>query len=211
MISLRYIDIYFEQLFQIMIMRAGLTTAEAQANGLQTLNSKAMIFFYTLHEKETAFNAGPIPARVWRFANTLHDKLYNEFVNSQTQVDHELSAARQQENEEWIQSFLDETKELQHYHDIDVERTSKKNLQHCWNVIHDPQLVCDSDDEEGILFLTQITQHAWQPPAWRPQQGNLLRDGTLPDATGSRHRTQPAHAGAGGHRTTVDSLELLMT
>jgi hypothetical protein len=41
--------------------------------------------------------------------------------------------------------------------------------------------------------------------------GSVLRDGTLPDATGSRHRTQPAHAGAGGHRTTVDSLELLMT
>jgi hypothetical protein len=39
----------------------------------------------------------------------------------------------------------------------------------------------------------------------------LLRDGTLPDATGSRHRTQPVTAGAGGHRMTVDSLELLMT
>jgi len=40
---------------------------------------------------------------------------------------------------------------------------------------------------------------------------HFLRDGTLPDATGSRHRTQPAHAGVSGHRTTVDSLELLMT
>ena len=37
---------------------------------------------------------------------------------------------------------------------------------------------------------------------------NILRDGTLPDAAGSRHRTQPAHAGVSGHRTTVDSLEL---
>jgi hypothetical protein len=37
---------------------------------------------------------------------------------------------------------------------------------------------------------------------------NILRDGTLPDAAGSRHRTQPAAAGVGGNRTTVDSLEL---
>ena len=42
----------------------------------------------------------------------------------------------------------------------------------------------------------------------RSADGAFLRDGTLPDATGSRHRTQPAHAGVSGHRTTVDSLEL---
>jgi hypothetical protein len=41
--------------------------------------------------------------------------------------------------------------------------------------------------------------------------GGVLRDGTLPDATGSRHSTQPTHPGVGGHRTTVDKLELLMT
>jgi hypothetical protein len=40
---------------------------------------------------------------------------------------------------------------------------------------------------------------------------HFLQDGTLPDATGSGHRTQPAHAGVSGHRTTVDSLERLMT
>ena len=30
--------------------------------------------------------------------------------------------------------------------------------------------------------------------------------GTLPDATGSRHTTRPAHAGVGGHHTTVSPL-----
>jgi len=34
----------------------------------------------------------------------------------------------------------------------------------------------------------------------------VLRDSTLPDATGSRHTTQPAHAGVSGHRTTVSPL-----
>ena len=35
---------------------------------------------------------------------------------------------------------------------------------------------------------------------------HLLRDSTLPDATGSRHTTQPAHAGGSGHHTTVSPL-----
>jgi len=34
----------------------------------------------------------------------------------------------------------------------------------------------------------------------------LLRDGTLPDTTGSRHRTLPAHAGVCGHHTPVSPL-----
>jgi hypothetical protein len=41
--------------------------------------------------------------------------------------------------------------------------------------------------------------------------GEVLEDVTLLDATGSRHRTQPAHAGVGCHCTTVDSLEPLLT
>ena len=34
----------------------------------------------------------------------------------------------------------------------------------------------------------------------------LLEDHGLLDATGSRHTTQPAHAGVGGHHTTVSPL-----
>jgi hypothetical protein len=34
----------------------------------------------------------------------------------------------------------------------------------------------------------------------------LLGDGTLPDTTGSRHRTLPGHVGVGGHHTTVRPL-----
>jgi len=35
---------------------------------------------------------------------------------------------------------------------------------------------------------------------------HLLEDYGLLDATGSRHKTQPAHAGVGGHHTTVSPL-----
>ncbi len=35
---------------------------------------------------------------------------------------------------------------------------------------------------------------------------HLLEDGKLLDVTGSRHTTQPAHAGVGGHHTTVSPL-----
>jgi len=35
---------------------------------------------------------------------------------------------------------------------------------------------------------------------------DLLEDHCLLDATGSRHTTQPAHAGVGGHHTTVSPL-----
>jgi hypothetical protein len=34
----------------------------------------------------------------------------------------------------------------------------------------------------------------------------LVRGLRPPDATGSRHTTQPAHAGVGGHHTTVSPL-----
>jgi hypothetical protein len=35
---------------------------------------------------------------------------------------------------------------------------------------------------------------------------HLLQDGTLPDTTGSRHRTLPAHACVCDHHTTVSPL-----
>ena len=35
---------------------------------------------------------------------------------------------------------------------------------------------------------------------------HLLEDHGLLDTTGSRHTTQPAHAGVGGHHTTVSPL-----
>jgi hypothetical protein len=40
---------------------------------------------------------------------------------------------------------------------------------------------------------------------------HLLRDGKLLDASGSRHTTRPAHAGVGGHQTTVSPLFFMCT
>ncbi len=44
-----------------------------------------------------------------------------------------------------------------------------------------------------------------QPP-WSFASGFVLEDHGLLDTTGLRHTTQPAHAGVGGHHTTVSPL-----
>jgi hypothetical protein len=51
-------------------------------------------------------------------------------------------------------------------------------------------------------------QHGCSASRWtiRSLEKRLLEDYGLLDATGSRHTTQPAHAGVGGHHTTVRPL-----
>jgi hypothetical protein len=160
--------IFFEQLLTFMITAVDTRTPNARAQNVQAMNC-----FNTWHAKQTTFNAGQIHTRVWRLAQTLHDKLYTVYLNDRIVVDRELRKAREQNNEEKIQYYLEEEEDLKYYHEIDLRRTSRNFIQHCWNVIHDPGLVCDSDDDkQALLFLAQITPHAWQPAAWRPQLGN---------------------------------------
>ena len=61
----------------------------------------------------------------------------------------------------------------------------------------------------GEHATKDFARFVWTPIRERlTVRASVLRDSTLPDATGSRYRTQPAHAGVDGHRTTVDSLEV---
>ena len=59
-----------------------------------------------------------------------------------------------------------------------------------------------SGDRLGSVGMRGLTPRGKTRPV-PLNRYHLLRDNGLLDATGSRHTTRPAHAGVGGHRTTV--------
>ena len=54
------------------------------------------------------------------------------------------------------------------------------------------------------LLIGEVASRVWDGRAADVRV--LLEDSNLLDATGSRHMTQPTHAGVGGHHTTVSPL-----
>ncbi len=70
-----------------------------------------------------------------------------------------------------------------------------------------------ADDRFGSVVMRVFTPRRRRRPgaaAALPLLSDFFEDGTRPNATGSRHREHPAHAGVGRYHTTVDSLELLL-
>ena len=85
----------------------------------------------------------------------------------------------------------------------------KKKKKLCYSVVSTKHLSRaqgspgdQADDRLGNVWIRSLTAAA------ADESRVLIRyhfsgDSTLPDAAGSRHRTQSPHAGEGGHRTTV--------
>jgi hypothetical protein len=177
------LTICFESLLQYMITEVSDSSDNAKSNEELAYN-----LFEYLHAKDTRYDASKLPTNIIQRAKMLKQMLNDRNMSNLMQIDRELAEARNNGNEEATKNLMEEKGHYEVEHDTIRMLTSSEYLQHCWNVVNDPELVFTGDDDQNLLSLftgimqdpptlqqlpqvkqgKQVNSRRQQDPVWRP-------------------------------------------
>lgn len=182
------LTICFESLLQYMITDVTDATDDSRLNGLKAYNT-----FRDIYKQETTYEASTIPTNVLKHAHMLKDVWHRKYNTIIQEIDKELTAARNINNEEEIKRLIEEQEEQRlGYEDVKT-RTTSEFLQYCWDTVNDPKLVFTSDDNKTLLrFFVKLM--ADQLPLVGQVNSRRQQDQVSPPPPERERRGDPSEA-----------------